>query len=82
MSPDARRAVGVPVAVAVALPLAFARFSLLAAGLSLFVSALLLLTSAVLLRDLVANKRHTARRRRVTHLHITPTTSSARREAA
>jgi uncharacterized protein (DUF58 family) len=39
--------VGIPVAIAVSLPLALARFSLLAAGLSLVVSALLLLLAVL-----------------------------------
>jgi hypothetical protein len=66
---------GVPVAVAVGLPLALARFSLLAAGLSLFVSALLLLTAAVTAVDLHAN---TLRRRtavRPVH-HLRPDTTA------
>jgi len=43
VSPDARRSVAIPIGMAVGLPLAFARFSLLGAALSLIISAFLLL---------------------------------------
>jgi len=47
MSPDARRSVAIPIGMAVGLPLAFARFSLLGAALSLIPAFFLLLVAAL-----------------------------------
>jgi hypothetical protein len=83
MSRDTRRELGVPIAVAVALPLAFARFSVLVAVLSLFPSALLLMTAAVSARSLGKRNRRRAPSKHQFIRLVTPTpTTETTKEAA
>lgn len=77
MIPTGLRTVGIPLSVAVALPLGFAQFSPLGAVLSLLVSVLLVMTAVVTTADLLANKRRAPSPHRFVHLDIntpTPTT--------